>query len=190
MEHDLKPASDEALMEAVEQKSIDAFEELYDRHHSTALAVAYHVLGDRQLAEDAVQETFLAVWGQARSFRPGLGMARSWLLSIVRHRAIDMTRRRSFSKERLSLDERAFQPHPDVWQQVSRKLDGQRVRQALEALPSEQKEAILLAFFGGYTYQEVAERLAVPLGTVKGRMRLAMEKLRGLLLDVGEGGAH
>jgi RNA polymerase sigma-70 factor (ECF subfamily) len=187
---DLKTASDEALLKAVGEKNIAAFEELYDRHHPTALAVAYRVLGDRQLAEDVIQETFLAVWRQAESFKPALGTARTWLLSVARHRAIDVTRGGASSKEGLFLDERAFLAHPDVWPEVSRRLDRQRVLQAIEMLPAEQIEAIMLAFYGGYTYKEIAERLGVPLGTVKGRMRLGMQKLRGLLEDDGNGGAH
>jgi RNA polymerase sigma-70 factor (ECF subfamily) len=185
-----KTASDEALMKAVTEKNIAAFEELYDRHHPAALAVAYRVLGDRQLAEDVIQETFLSLWRQAESFRPALGTVRTWLLSVARHRAIDITRGRAFTTQSLPPDEQMFGPYLDVEQEVSQRLDKERIQRAIETIPSEQKEAIMLAFYGGYTYKEIAERLGVPLGTVKGRIRLGMQKLRSLLDDNGKGGAH
>ena len=147
-------ASDDVLMHAIQEKDLDALEELYDRHHQTALAIAHRVLGDRHLAEDVVQEAFLAVWRQADSFRPSRGPARSWLLSIVRHRAIDVTRGRAFSREGLPLEEMSHEPrYPDVWQQVSGRLEKERVKQAVDTLPAEQREAILLAYFGGHTQQ-------------------------------------
>ena len=184
-----KSSSDEALIEALRLKNLDALEELYDRHHRTALALAYRVLADRNLAEDAIQEAFLAVWRQPESFKPDRGSARSWLLSIVRHRAIDITRGRSFVNERLSLDEMNLQPeYPDVWHQVVRRSDEREVRQAVKGLPAEQREVIILAYFGGRTQREMSESLGLPLGTVKGRIRLGMQKLRGLLggFDDGE----
>ena len=186
----LASRSDEILLEALRQGSVDALEELYDRHHMTALAVAYRVVRDRDLAEDVVQEAFLALWRQPESFRPERGSGRAWLLSIVRHRAIDFTRGRSFDRERLSLDEMVFEPkYPEPWQQVSRGLDRDRVKQAVDDLPPEQKDPIMQAYFGGYTQREISERTGVPLGTIKGRMRLGLQKLRGLLgdADTGEG---
>ena len=175
----LASSSDEILLEALQQGSVDALEELYDRHHMTALAVAYRVLRDRDLAEDVVQEAFLAVWRQPESFRPERGSGRAWMLSIVRHRAIDFTRGRSFDRERLSLDEMVLEPkYPEPWQQVSRGLDRDRVKQAVDDLPPEQKDSIMQAYFGGYTQREISERTGVPLGTIKGRMRLGLQKLR------------
>ena len=121
---DLKAASDEILLWAFQQNNIKALEEFYDRHQGIALAVAYRVLEDRQLAEDVLQEAFLAVWRQAGSFNPERGGVRAWFLSIVRHRAIDVTRGQSFAKERVSLDEIAFEAtYPDAWQELSAKLD-------------------------------------------------------------------
>lgn len=187
----LASSSDEILLEAMQHGSVDALEELYDRHHMTALAVAYRVLRDKDLAEDVVQEAFLAVWRQPKTFRPERGSGRAWLLSIVRHRAIDFTRGRSFGRERLSLDEMALEPrYPDPWQQVSRGLDRDRVKQAVDELPPEQKESIMQAYFGGYTQREISERSGVPLGTIKGRMRLGLQKLRGILGDPGTGEDH
>ena len=188
---DLKTASDEKLLLAFQQNNIEALEEFYDRHQGIALAVAYRVLEDRQLAEDVLQEAFLAVWRQAGSFNPERGQVRAWFLSIVRHRAIDITRGRSFAKERLSLDEISLEPqNPDAWQELSAKLDGEQIKGAVEALPSAQREAVMLAYFSGLTHREIADRTGVPLGTVKGRMRLAMQKLRSLLAEMDTGGPH
>ena len=143
------------------------------------------------LAEDVVQETFLAVWRQAGSFSPERGSIRAWLFSIARHRAIDITRGRSFRRERISLDEIGFEPRsPDVWQEVSRGLDRARVRQAVATLPESQREAIMLAYFGGQTQQEISENTGLPLGTVKGRMRLGLQKLRSLLTETDTGTNH
>lgn len=185
---EIKSANDDALILALGLRNLAALEELYDRHHRTALAVAYRVLEDRNLAEDVLQEAFLAVWRQPESFRPERGSGRAWLLSIVRHRAIDITRRRSFTHERMSLDEIDVQPlYPDAWQNVSSNLDGEQVRQAVDALPPEQRETIMLAYFGGHTLEEISQRMDVPLGTVKGRMRLGMQKLRGMLTEFDNG---
>ena len=181
-------ASDEALMLALQRRrSLEALEELYDRHHRTALAVSYRVLGDRSLAEDVVQEAFLAVWRRPDSFRPERGSVRTWLLSIARHRAIDVTRGRSFANERIYLDQVAEPRYPDVWQDVSSRLERSQVRQAVESLPAEQREAVLLAYFGGQTHREISEQTGAPLGTVKGRMRLAMQKLKDSLTDMVAG---
>ncbi len=176
------------MLQTFQRRNVEALEEFYERHHRTALAVAYRVLEDRQLAEDVLQEAFLAVWRKPETFKPERGSARSRFLSIVRQRAIDVTRGRGFAQERISLDETNVEPrYPDVWQQVSLDLDRERIKEAMEALPTEQKEAVMLAYFGGYVHHEIAERTKVPLGTVKGRMRLAMQKLRSMLKDMSEG---
>ncbi len=165
---DLKAASDEKLLWAFQRNNIQALEEFYDRHQGIALAVAYRVLEDRELAEDVLQEAFLAVWRQAGSFNPERGQVRAWVLSIVRHRAIDITRGRSFAKERLSLDEISLEPqNPDAWQELSAKLDGEQIKGAVEALPS-RREAVMLAYFSGLIHREIADRTGVPLGTVIG----------------------
>lgn len=185
---EVKTSSDEALIESLQHKSIEALEELYDRHHRTALAIAFRVLRDRNLAEDVIQEAFLAVWRQADGYSAERGSARSWLFSIVRHRAIDVTRGKVFARERLSLDQIAFEPrYPDTWHQVSESLSRDRTRAAVNELPTEQREAISLAYFEGYTQREISERTRVPLGTVKGRIRLGMQKLKGLLAEVESG---
>ena len=181
---EVRTTSDEALIAAFRQNDLRALEEFYDRHHGVALAVAYRVLGDLALAEDVIQEAFLAVWRQADTYHPERGNARSWFLSIVRHRAIDVTRGRAFARERISLDAANLEPTlPDVWQQVDVILDQEKVKEAIDTLPAEQGEAVILAYFGGLTHPEIAERTGVPLGTVKGRLRLAMQKLRNLLAE-------
>jgi RNA polymerase sigma-70 factor (ECF subfamily) len=186
---DPKSASDEQLMAALGQRSSTALEELFDRHHRVALAVAYRIVGQSSLAEDVVQDAFAAAWGQAGSFDERRGGARSWLLSIVRHRAIDATRKSSFRQERVPLDDVVERPSPvEVWSEVEKEIDGQLVRRALSAIPAEQRQAIELAYFGGLTNQEIAGSLQVPLGTVKGRIRLGMQKLRTLLVNGEEGG--
>jgi RNA polymerase sigma-70 factor (ECF subfamily) len=182
----VKSASDEALIAAFQQRQLAALEEFYDRHHGVAMAIAYRVLEDREVAEDVLQEAFLAAWRQADTFRPERGSARSWFLSIVRHRAIDVTRGRAYARERISLDALKLEPrYPDAWQQVGLNLERERVKEAVETLPPEQSEAVMLAYFGGFTHPEIAQRTGVPLGTVKGRLRLALQKLRNLLAEFG-----
>ena len=152
------------------------------------MAIAYRVLGDQKLCEDVIQEAFLAVWRQSNSFRPDKGSARAWLFSIVRHRAIDVTRGRTFINERMSLGEINFEPRqPDVWHRVSAGLDNQRVKQAVETLPDGQREAITLAYYVCQTQREIAEKTGVPLGTVKGHMRVGLQKLKSVLNDTGSG---
>ena len=185
---DLQSATDTFLMQAIQRKVLGALEELYDRHHGKALAVAFRVLEDRSLAEDVVQEAFLAVWRQAEAFRPERGNVRSWFFSIVRHRAIDLTRGGAFKRERLSIDEvTAERAAPDPWDQVSANIDQEQIKHAVEALSKEQMEVINLAYFGGHTQQEISEMIVAPLGTVKSRVRLAMLRLRNLLKQTVEG---
>ena len=177
--------TDEELMALLERRDVRALEMIYDRHHRLALAVAYRVVGDMQSAEDIVQETFLAAWRQAATYRPERGRVRAWLLSIVRNRAIDRLRRGRSAGQTTELDptlvdERA----PDALQLAEQNVQRERIRQALAGLSSEQRETVELAYYGGLTHSEIAERVGLPLGTVKGRMRLAMEKLRLSLGDL------
>lgn len=184
-------ASDQELMQALLHRDVSALEQLYDRHHRMALAIAYRVLGDPSLAEDAVQESFLAVWRKPDQFKADRGSFRSWLLGIVRHRAIDIARGRSAGRGQISLDQIAVEPSfKDAWQEVSPRLDAEIVRRAIHTLPDGQRDAIMLAYYGGYTQQEVSEQTGVPLGTVKGRMRLGMQKLRSMLMPLAEGDSH
>ena len=155
-----------------------ALAELYDRYGSLAYAVAMRVLRDPGRAEDAVQEAFLNLWRGAAGFDPTRGSLRTWLIASVRNRAIDQLRGRSLRERR----ELALQPDvesagdpPD--EAAAAAQERKAVRAALGELPDEQRQAVLLAYFGGFTQPEIAEITGVPLSTVKGRMRLALEKL-------------
>jgi RNA polymerase sigma-70 factor (ECF subfamily) len=177
--------SDDALLAAIRGRDDGALAALYDRHGRVAYGLAYRILGERGAAEDAVQEAFLSVWRHADRFSPERGSARAWLLTIVHHAAID--RRRGRRKRELGdvpLDDVAFGLEgsgDDPFAIAAAGFEAERVRRAMAELPREQQRAIELAFFGGLTHQEVAERTGEPLGTVKGRMRLGLRKLRVLL---------
>jgi RNA polymerase sigma factor (sigma-70 family) len=181
--------SDDALVAALaagDAQALSMFEVFYDRHHRPAFALAYRILsGDHALAEDVVQESFLALWRYARSFDPARGNARTWFFSIVHHRALNMLRRQRPQVRLSPIEDAANEPATgeeyDVWVAVTRGLDAERVRAALERLPEDQREAISLGFLFGYSNAEVAERLSLPLGTVKSRIRLGMQKMRATL---------
>lgn len=166
-----------------------AFESLYDRFSSMAFAVAVRITADAGLAEDVVHDSFLAAWRNAARFDASRGSLKTWLLSIVHHRAIDEIRRRR-PVEALPESEGPVPPAmrlPDLWPEVAGRLDAALIRQALGGLSAVQREAIELAFYGGLTQEEIAERTATPLGTVKGRMRLGLAALRRTLAgQVGE----
>ena len=159
------------------------FELLYDRHNRAAYGLAYRILGEAGAAEDVVQDAFLTVWRQAATYGPQRGTVRAWLLAIVHHRAIDHVRRRSYREERQqALDAVADPPDSaDTWEQARQSVEGRHVREALEQLPPDQRRSITLAYFGGYTHDEIARQLGVPLGTVKGRLRIGLQKMRGYL---------
>ncbi|HEV2030384.1 MAG TPA: sigma-70 family RNA polymerase sigma factor [Candidatus Dormibacteraeota bacterium] len=164
--------------------SQEALAELYDRYGGLAYAVALRVLGDPGRAEDAVQETFLKIWHNAASFDVRRGSLRTWLLASVRNRSIDYLRGRG-AHERQELElhpstAEAF-PRDDPWREVSLSLERDAVREAMNSLPIEQRQAVELAYFAGYSHREIADMTRVPLGTVKGRMRLALEKLNSYL---------
>jgi len=138
------------------------------------------MLGERCLAEDVVQEAFLNIWRQGVTCDTERGTARTWLLTIVHHRAIDqMRRQRAKAGADIVIDAAVPLPsHEDTWATVSQHLESDRIRQALATLPPEQQQAIMLSYFNCMTHAEIATAVGVPLGTVKGRLRLAMEKLR------------
>jgi RNA polymerase sigma-70 factor (ECF subfamily) len=145
-----------------------------------AYSIAYRITNDATLAEDVVQDAFLGAWRNAARYVEGRGSVKTWLLSIVHHRAIDAIRRRRPTSELPDID--AGLPEaltlPDVWGEVSASLDAASVREAMIALSDVQREAIELAYFGGLTQQEIAERTRTPLGTVKSRMRLGLLAMR------------
>jgi RNA polymerase sigma-70 factor (ECF subfamily) len=162
----------------------DALLELYDRYAGLAYAVAMRVLGDPGRAEDVVQEAFLKIWTNAAGFDPKKGSLRTWLITAVRNRSIDYLRGRgAHERQELELQpELAESGHrSDPWQEVSLSLERMAVREAVGSLPAEQRQAVELAYFGGYSQVEIADMIHVPLSTVKGRMRLALEKLSSYL---------
>ncbi|MFN0074106.1 MAG: sigma-70 family RNA polymerase sigma factor [Chloroflexota bacterium] len=174
--------SDEALMRLVQQGNAPALETIYERHHRLALGLAYRIVGSKESAEEIVQESFLTVWRLASSYHVERGKVRDWLLQIVRNRSIDRLRRARGVGTMTELDPAMPDQHlPEVWMEVAQAELRGEVSAALALLPAEQREAIDLAYFAGLSQQEIAERTGAPLGTVKGRMRLAMEKLRQTL---------
>jgi RNA polymerase sigma-70 factor (ECF subfamily) len=184
---DLQRLADEDLMPLVERKQPSAFEILYDRHGGAAYSLAYRIVGDRNAAEDVTQEAFLSAWRSGARYDRARGSVRTWLLGVVRNRAIDALRRESTRPPALSLDVDAPAREPvtpeltDV--EALRQEAAREVRGALDELPDEQLRVVKLAYFGGLSQSEIAEALGMPLGTVKGRMRLAMEKMRGKLAE-------
>ena len=168
-------------MALVQRGDARAFEAIYDRHGSAAFSLAYRIAGNRNAAEDIVQEAFLSVWRSGVRYRPERGNLRSWLLSVVHNRAIDWLRRSAVHTRRQvdaeGLEERKAAPElTDV--EAFRRQEAQTVRSAMERLPQDQLRVIELAYFGGFSQSEIAAMLDAPLGTVKGRMRLALDKMR------------
>ena len=185
---DLGPGDDE-LITAVARGEHPALLALYDRHGRVAYGLAYRILGDAGAAEEAVQDAYLRIWQRASTFDASRGGARSWLLTVVHHCAIDLLRRRAGAPPVVAgLDEMADRRSvPDAWSEVSGRIESERVRTAVETLPGEQRRAIEMAFFDGLTHREIAERDGLPLGTVKGRLRLGLKRLSGLLAEPESG---
>src|SRR6476620_4976402 len=172
--------ADRAVLVRLAEGELDALEELYDRYKTMAYSIAYRITNDSTLAEDVVQDAFLGVWRNASRYVEGRGSVKTWLMSIVHHRAIDAVRRRRPTTE---LPDVELPPPdsltlPDVWAEVAAVLDAETVQGALAVLSDVQREAIELAYFGGLTQQEIAERTSTPLGTVKSRMRLGLMAMR------------
>jgi RNA polymerase sigma-70 factor, ECF subfamily len=175
--------ADRAALERIARDELGALDELYERYKTMAYSIAYRITNDATLAEDVVQEAFLGVWRNAARYVVGRGSVKTWLLSIVHHRAIDAVRRRRATVDLPDRDDVPPQPLrlPDVWAEVASNLDADEVRAALGALTDVQREAIELAYFGGLTQVEIAERTGTPLGTVKSRMRLGLLAMRKVL---------
>lgn len=183
-EHFCKLA-DEDLMQVVRKGDPVAFEVLYDRHSNVAFSLAYRIVGDRARAEDVVQEAFLSIWRSGARYDRGRGSVRTWVLGIVHNRAIDGVRRSSVHDKRRASDdgiEERFEAAERTDVEVARKEEAGTVRDAMQTLPPEQSQVIELAYFGGFSQSEIAEMLSMPIGTVKGRMRLGLEKMRGALV--------
>ena len=172
--------ADEDLLSLLGDGDAQAFALLYDRHSRAAFSLAYRMMGERQAAEDLTQDAFIKIWRGAPSYRTGRGGVRTWMLSIVRNQGKDQlryhaTRRRTQDKVEAS----AARTQPsEAFAETWRNSQRDRVREALNTLPQEQLKILELAYFSGYTHVEIADLLGLPLGTVKGRMRLGLKKLR------------
>lgn len=183
----LQALADEELMELVRAGQSRAFEVVFDRHVDAAFSLAYRMCGSRSRAEDVTQEAFLSAWRGGRSYDPSRGSVRSWLLSTVRNRAIDAFRVDAIKTSRDVDDEHVaeWMPSPHLTDvEAVRRDEAVRVRSAVEELPAEQRRVIELAYFSGFTHTEIAQILELPTGTVKGRMRLGLSKLRVALDSV------
>jgi RNA polymerase sigma-70 factor, ECF subfamily len=180
---------DRQVLVRIANGELNALETLYDRYRTMAYSIALRVTGDASLAEDVLQDAFLGAWRHAGRYAEGRGSVKTWLLAIVHHRAIDAVRRRRPTSALPEVEEvtPAAMMVPDLWGEVAADLDAVTVRGALDVLPDVQREAIELAYFGGLTQQEIAVRTGAPLGTVKGRMRLALLAMRRHLLERGAG---
>jgi RNA polymerase sigma-70 factor (ECF subfamily) len=177
--------ADEELMPRIGEKDPDAFEVFYDRHGGVAYSLAYRIVGERGAAEDVVQEAFVSIWRSGARYDRARGSVRSWMLGIVRNRAIDFLRSKAGRAPKLDFDDDAVLEHRPAAEltdaEALRRETTHELRGALGELPSEQSKVIELAYFGGFSHSEIAKMLDVPLGTVKGRMRLGLEKIRGEL---------
>ncbi len=177
----LRRLADEELMELVCGNDAAAFEIVLERHLDAAFSLAYRMIGRRSLAEDVVQEAMLSTWRSGARYDRSRGSVRNWILGITHHRAVDGLRRDGVRTHKNVSDE-GLEEHleaPDRTDvEVARRDEAQEVRSALQRLPDEQVRVIELAYFGGFTHTEIAEMLDLPIGTVKGRMRLGLEKMR------------
>jgi len=178
--------TDRELGAALAQRDQSALAEVYDRYGTLAYSVALRILGDQGKAEDVVQEAFLKVWNGAVRFDESRGSLRTWLTTVVRNRSIDLLRGRSMHERRelaLKPEVRSTRSGPE--EEAMGAIERAAVQEALADLPQEQREAVQLAYFGGFTQAEIAGLTGVPLSTVKGRMRLALEKLGAYLRGRG-----
>ncbi len=181
---ELRDLADEDLMQLVRRGEAEAFEVVYERHSHAAFSLAYRMCGTRAAAEDVVQEAFLSLWRSGARYDRTRGSVRTWVLGIVHNRAIDSLRRSVVHDRRRASDEgieERFEARERTEVEVARLDEAEEIRQALRTLPTEQGRVIELAYFGGFTQTEIASMLDAPLGTVKGRMRLGLEKMRAQL---------
>lgn len=182
MPRDLAHLSDEALVALVARSDEVAFGELYDRFGRVAFGLARRILRDDALAEDAVQEGFLAAWRSAPRFVPERAKASTWVLTLVHRRAVDLVRREERRRAE-SLEERKEAAGAATDEAVWLRYERERVQKALGTLPDQQREALELAYYGGFTQSELAERLGQPIGTIKSRMFTGLSRLRDLLAE-------
>jgi RNA polymerase sigma-70 factor, ECF subfamily len=183
---DLRNLADEEMMQLVQAGDPRAFELLYDRHGGAAFSLAYRMVGNRTSAEDVTQEAFLSIWRSRLRYDQARGSVRTWVLGIVHNRAIDALRRSvAHDRRRETMDgvEERFESRDRTDVEAARREDARSVRSALATLPEDQRRTIELAYFGGFSHSQIAELLDEPVGTVKGRMRLGLEKLRRQLTE-------
>jgi RNA polymerase sigma-70 factor, ECF subfamily len=177
----LQTAADEDLMELVRDGEARAFEVVFDRHAAAAFSLAYRICGSRARAEEVVQEAFLSLWRSGARYDRARGSVRAWILSVVHNRGIDALRRELAKEGRDIPDEQLAERRAageGTETLAERHDDARRVRSALTDLPPDQRRVIELAYFGGFTHSEIARMLELAPGTVKGRMRLGLTKLR------------
>jgi RNA polymerase sigma-70 factor (ECF subfamily) len=187
--HDLHGLADEDLMERIQAGDAHAFEVIFDRHGDVAFSLAYRMCGRRAVAEDVVQDAFLSLWRSGARYDRSRGSVRSWVLGVVHNRAVDTFRRESVRTGKDVSDEEAVRrlaSGESTEREVERREDAAEVRVALGELPPEQRQVIELAYFGGFSHTEISSMLDLPAGTVKGRMRLGLTKLRISVADPRE----
>jgi RNA polymerase sigma-70 factor (ECF subfamily) len=177
----LRQLADEDLMQLVAGGDAQAFEVVYERHSTAVFSLAYRICGVRAGAEEIAQEAFLAIWRSGARYDRARGSVRTWLLGVVHNRAIDTLRRTTVHQRHQTTDEQAaerIEAPERTDTEVARREEARSMRALLDGLPQDQRRVIELAYFGGFTHEQIAQMLDVPLGTVKGRMRLALEKMR------------
>ncbi len=183
---DLRSLADEDLMQHASDGEARAFEVIFDRHGGAAFSLAYRMCGQPAMAEDVVQEAFLSLWRSGANYDRSRGSVRSWVLGVVHNRAVDALRRGVRREGRDVADEgiaERIEAPERTDALVSGREEAQEIRTALGALPVDQRRVIELGYFGGFTHRQIAAMLELPAGTVKGRMRLGLAKLR---LALGE----
>ena len=179
--------ADEDLMPLIAREDPLAFEVFYDRHAGASYSLAYRIVGSRTAAEDVTQEALLSIWRSGARYDRARGSVRSWTLGIVRNRAIDLLRKESGRSPKLAaggdeiLERRAAEELTDI--EAVRRETAHEVRGAIKELPDDQSRVIQLAYYGGFSHSEIAEMLNEPLGTIKGRMRLGMDKIRATVAE-------
>jgi RNA polymerase sigma-70 factor (ECF subfamily) len=180
----LRRLADEDLMQLVRESDPAAFAVVYERHSSVAFSLAFRMCGKQGLAEDVVQEAFLSLWRSGSRYDRTRGSVRTWVLGIVHNRAIDALRR-GIVQDRGKISDEGIEEHLEAPErtevEVGRREEAREIRAALEGLPADQSRVIELAYYGGFTHSEIASMLDTPVGTIKGRMRLGLQKMRSQL---------